>query len=174
LVTRPNGEDWPVPCTHHSVGMQQNFLTLPFPGIQLASVAQIEGVWVVGAQKLGTAATCPRCQLVSSARHSSYQRRLWDVPIQGRPVRITLMIGRWQCRNAECDQCIFTERLPGIVDPGARQTRRAAGILRLLGHGVGGRPGERLAGRLGFAGSRATILRHLMRHQGIVTSSTQS
>ena len=37
-----------------------------------------------------------------------------------------------------------------LVDPHSRQTRRAAGILRLLGHSVGGRPGERLAARLGF------------------------
>ena len=52
-----------------------------------------------------------------------------------------------------------------MVDPRARQTRRAAGILRLLGHGVGGRPGERLAARLGFAAKRGTTLRHLIRHQ---------
>jgi hypothetical protein len=31
--------------------------------------------------------------------------------------------------------------------------------------------GERLAGRLGFAGSRATILRHLVRHQSLPDSS---
>jgi transposase len=117
------------------------------------------------AESIGTAAACPRCQIASSARHSSYQRRFWDLPIQGRPVRITCTVGRWQCRNADCGQSIFTERLPGMAAPRARQTRRAAGILRLLGHGVGGRPGERLAARLGFVGSRTTILRHLMQHQ---------
>jgi len=52
-----------------------------------------------------------------------------------------------------------------MVDPRARQTRRAAGILRLLRHGVGGLPGENLAARLGFAAKRGTILRHLIRHQ---------
>jgi hypothetical protein len=165
LVTRSSGEDKPVPRTHHLMGMKQNLLTLPFPDIRLESVALIDGVWVVRAQKRSTAAACPRCQVVSSARHSSYHRRFSDLPIQGRPVRIMLTVCRWQCRNAECAQSIFTERLPGIVDPRARQTRRAASILRLLGHGVGGRPGERLAVRLGFAGSRATILRHLTRHQ---------
>jgi hypothetical protein len=46
-------------------------------------------------------------------------------------------------RNTECGQFIFTEQLPGLVDPRSRQTRRVAGILRLLGHGVGGRPGKR-------------------------------
>jgi zinc-finger of transposase IS204/IS1001/IS1096/IS1165 len=153
LVTWPDGEDGPVPSEHHSTGMNQNFVTSPVSDIRLASAAVIDGVWIVEAHNLSTSAACPRCQVVSSARHSSYQRRLWDLPIQGRPVRVTLTVGRWQCRNAECGQSIFTERLPGMVGPRARQTRRAAGILRLLGHGVGGRPGERLAARLGFAGA---------------------
>ena len=134
---------------------------------------QIDGVWVVEAQSrhCGSGFAAPRCQVASSARHSSYQRRFWDLPIQGRPVRIRLTVCRWQCRNAECGQSIFTERLPGIVDPRGRQTRRAAGILCLLGHSVGGRPGARLAVRLGFAGSRATILRHLIRHQSLPDNS---
>ena len=125
-------ENGPVPGTHHFMGMKQNSLTLPFPDIRLESVVLIDGVWVVVAQKQGTAAACPRCQVASSARHSSYQRRFWDLPIQGRPGRITLTVCRWQCRNAECVQSIFSERLPGIVDTRARQTWRAAGILHLL------------------------------------------
>jgi transposase len=167
LVTWPDGEDGPVPFTHHFIGMKQNLLTFPCSDIRLASVALVEGVWVVEAHKLSTGAACPRCGVVSSARHSSYQRRLWDLPIQGRPVRVTLSVRRWQCRNTDCGQSIFTERLPGIADARARRTQRTAGVLRLLGHVVGGRPGERLAGRLGFAGSRATILRHLVRHQSL-------
>jgi len=145
--------------------MKQNSLTLPFPNVRLTSVTLSDDVWVVLAESIGTGAACPRCQVTSSVRHSSYQRRFWDLPIQGGPVRITLTVGRWQCRNADCRQSIFTERLPGLVDPRARQTRRAAGILRLLGHGVGGRPGERLAARLGFAAKRGTVLRHLIRHR---------
>jgi transposase len=145
--------------------MKQNSLTLPYSSVRLTSATLIDGVWAVRADKISTAAACPRCRVVSSARHSTYQRKFWDLPIQGTPVRITLTVCRWQCRNADCGQSVFTERLPGMVDPRARQTQRAAGILRLLGHGVGGRPGERLAARLGFAGSRTTILRHLIRHQ---------
>jgi hypothetical protein len=127
--------------------MTQNSLTLWFPDIRLASVALINGAWEVLAKKLGTETACPRCQVVSSAQHSTYQRRFWDLPIQGRPVRIALTVCRWQCRNAECGQSVLAERL--------------------LGHGIGGRPGERLAGRLGFAGGRATILRHLIRHRSL-------
>ena len=143
LVTRAGGQGGPVPFTHHSVGMKQNSLTLPFPNVRLTSVTLSDDVWVVLAESIGTGAACPRCQVTSSVRHSSYQRRFWDLSIQGRPVRITLTVGRWQCRNADCRQSIFTERLPGMVGPRARQTRRAARILRLLGHGAGGRAGRK-------------------------------
>jgi transposase len=81
--------------------MKQNLLTSSFSDIRLPSATVVDGVWVVEARKLSTEAACPRCQVVSSARHSSYQRRLWNLPIQGRPVRITLTVGRWQCRNAD-------------------------------------------------------------------------
>jgi len=145
--------------------MKQNSLTLPYPNVRLTSVTLTDAMWVVSAEKISNEAACPRCQVLSPARHSSYQRRFWDLPIQGRPVRIMLTVGRWQCRNTDCAQSIFTERLPGMMAPRARQTRRAAGILRLLGHSVGGRPGERLAARLGFAANRGTILRHLIQHQ---------
>ena len=99
LVTRAGVQGGPVPFTHHSVGMKQNSLTLTFPNVRLTSVTLSDDVWVVWAESIGTAAACPRCQIASSARHSSYQRRFWDLPIQGRPVRITLAVGRWQCRN---------------------------------------------------------------------------
>ena len=159
------GGDVPVPRAHHSVGMTQSSLTLPFPNVQLTSFTLVDDVWVVEAESIGTVAACPRCLAVSTVRHSFYERRFWDLPVQGRPVRIRLTVGRWRCRNTDCVQTIFTERLPGMVAPHARQTGRAAGILRLLGHGVGGRPGERLAARLGFVGNRTTILRHLIGHQ---------
>jgi len=145
--------------------MTQNSLTLPFPNVQLTSFALIDDVWVVEAASIGTVAACPSCLVVSAVRHSSYERRFCDLPIQGRPVQIRLTVSRWRCRNSDCGQSIFTERLPGMVAPRARQTGRAASILRLLGHGVGGRPGARLAARLGFVGNRTTILRHLIRHQ---------
>ncbi len=145
--------------------MQQNSLALPVSNVRLNSAMLIGNVWAVWAEKIGAAVACLRSYVVSPARHSSAQRRFWDLPIQGRPLRMTLTVCRGQCRNADCEQSIFTERPPGMVDPRARQTRRPAGILRLLGHSVGRRPGKKLAARVGFAGSRTTILRHLIRHE---------
>ena len=59
---------------------------------------------------------------------------------------------------------MFTERVPGLAAPFARQTARLAGIVRLLGHSAGGRPSERLMRRLGMPVSDTTILRSLKEH----------
>lgn len=37
-----------------------------------------------------------------SAIHSSYVRRLKDLPIQGRAAKLTVHVGRWRCRNRGC------------------------------------------------------------------------
>jgi len=66
---------------------------------------------------------------------------------------------RWRCRNDRCERRIFAERLPALTAPFARRTARLAGIVRLFGHGAGGRPSERLMTRLGMPVSDTTILR---------------
>jgi len=86
-----------------------------------------------------------------------------DLPIQGVPVLIDLKVNRWRCRNAGCEQKILVERLPSVAAAHARKSERLAEIVRLLGHAAGGRPTERLAGRLGLVASRDTVLRHLKR-----------
>jgi hypothetical protein len=52
------------------------------------------------------------------------------------------------------------ERPPGVA--GARHvTERAAGVITLIGHALGGRPAERLAARLGLRVSRQGVLNSL-------------
>ena len=108
--------------------------------------------------------SCPGCGTQSKSRHSGYSRTLRDLSAQGAPVIINARLARWRCRNQRCDRRIFTERLPGLAAPFARQTARLAGIVRLLGHSAGGRPSERLMRRLGMPVSDTTILRSLKEH----------
>ena len=76
---------------------------------------------------------------------------------------VKLRVIRWRCGNAECERQTFADPLPEIASPHARRTCRAAEIVQLLGHVVGGLPGERLMKRLGMPVSDDTILRQLKR-----------
>src|SRR6202030_1213964 len=74
--------------------------------------------------------------------------------------------------NRECERETFTDQLPEIVCPHARRTQRIAELVHLIGHGTGGRPGERLMKRLGMPVSDDTILRHLKRQVARLRAKT--
>src|SRR5260370_22839783 len=106
-------------------------------------------------------AICPGCQSVSRSRHSRYWRSLQDLPIQGTPVILRVHVGRWRCRNAGCERRIFTERPFNVCAPHARQTKRSDEIIAVVGRALGGRPGQRLMGRLGMPLSADTLIRRV-------------
>jgi hypothetical protein len=83
--------------------------------------------------------------------------------VQGSPVMVELQVGRWRCGDGQCARKIFTERVAELAAPWARRTTRLQEVVRLIGHGMGGGPGERLLSRLGMAVSDDTILRAVKR-----------
>jgi transposase len=134
----------------------------PGPSVWVEGVELVSGCWVVSAVGK-TSGSCPGCGDRSTRRHGWHKRRLQDLPVQGLVVTVRLRVIRWRCRNADCERRTFSDPLLEIVSRHARRTRRVADIVQLLGHGVGGRPGERLMKRLGMPVSDDTILRQLKR-----------
>lgn len=132
----------------------------PAPNLSVGPVEAGETGWTVAVSSLAPA-RCPVCRTVSRSRHSSYKRTLWDLPAQGTPVTVQARVTRWRCRNDQCGRQIFVERFPDLAAPFERWTTCLAGIVRLFGHGAGGRPSERLLTKLGMPVSDTTILRRL-------------
>jgi transposase len=142
--------------------MKKAALWSPAPIQEVLGVEWNETGWIVSVNGHGDAA-CPTCRTRSVSRHSSYLRSLDDLPVQGVPVKVQARLTRWWCRNDQRGQRVFSERLPDLVTPYARRTTRLAGIVRLVGNAAGGRPAERLMGRLGMPIDRTTILRLIKR-----------
>ena len=104
---------------------------------------------------------CPACLKVSHSRHSRYWRTLKDLPSHGGKVALKLQVNRWRCRNRGCSVRFFTRSLVGVVEAYARETNRARDLTLLIGHALGGLPGQRLMSRFNMATSDDTILRRL-------------
>jgi transposase len=66
---------------------------------------------------------------------------------------------------------VFTERLPGICVPHARQTARCIDVMQRVGYALGGRGGERLLGCLGVAVSDDTVVRGVKRRAQVPQSA---
>ena len=135
----------------------------PEAGLTLLGCEKSELGWIVRAQGRSCSA-CPCCGVQSSSRHSRYWRRLDDLPVQGRPVTLYLRVSRWRCRNQECRQQIFTERLPNTLVPWGRRTDRVQEIMMIIGYRMGGRSAEFLMQRLALRASDDTVLRALKRN----------
>jgi hypothetical protein len=146
-------------CAHIRL-MKQHNLPVVIQGLEITSITGTSANWDISADALPDP-ICPGCGTRSVSRHSRYERRLRDLPIQGVPVWLKVQVARWRCRNAHCSRTIFVQRLPDIASVGARRTRRTAEIVTLFGHAAGGRPGERLMRRLGMPVSDDTLLRHV-------------
>lgn len=78
---------------------------------------------------VSTAATavCPRCGTASDRLHSRYRRTVADLPYQGRPLALRLVVQRIRCSQANCPQSVFCERLSDLLGAHARSTGRLTG-----------------------------------------------
>jgi transposase len=130
--------------------------------LTLTTVERSDAGWTVRAQGPDHA-RCPRCRQVSTARHSRYVRTLKDLPAVGATVSLQIRVGRWRCGTRACAVRFFADRLPDVAEFRGRRTCRANVVIRLIGYALGGRPGERLARRIGLPVSNDTLLRWVKR-----------
>src|SRR3979411_1215335 len=123
----------------------------PSPLLTLTTVERTDAGWTVRAQGPDYA-RCPRCRQVSMARHSRYVRPPKGPPAVGGTGPLQIGVGRWRCATRACAVRFFADRLPGVAEFRGRRTCRANVVVRLIGYALGGRPGERLAPRIGLSG----------------------
>jgi transposase len=136
------------------------------PGFVVESVICEDSAAVMIVRHVHEASPCPACGTNSRRVHSRYRRRLADLPIAGRPVRLALLARRFFCDVVQCGRRIFTERFDaGVLAPWARRTGRLDHIVHHLGLALGGRPAASFAKRLMVLVSNDTLIR-LVRRRG--------
>ena len=86
-------------------------------------------------------ACCPDCDQPSRHRHSRRWRLVADLPWQGLAVRLELHFRRFYCDTPTCPRRTFTERLPSVVAPYGRRTRRLAEVVAAVAFALGGEAG---------------------------------
>ena len=107
----------------------------------------------------------PDCGRPSERVHSRYERRLLDLPSQGRAVQMRVAVRRFRCSDPGCRRRIFAEPLgEAVAGRSARRTSRLEAIVYHLGIALGGRPAAALARRLMLPVSKDTLLRAVRRH----------
>lgn len=132
-------------------------------GLLIENLSIADGVIIVRARSQTTRNVCPACAQVSSRLHSSYQRKLADLPWSGRLVRLIVQVCRFFCDSASCSRKTFAESLGDFASRFAPRTTRLKETLEQLGLALGGEAGSRLTAVLGMGCSPDTLLRLLRR-----------
>ncbi len=128
-------------------------------GLRITHICAAHDRLTLAAQTTCRTARCPRCHRPSPAVHSRYQRRVADLPCDGRAVTLVIYARRFFCRAPDCPQRTFAERLTTLVAPGARRSHALAAALTRIGMALGGKAGSRLADHLGMPTSDDVLLR---------------
>src|SRR6266550_3747008 len=117
---------------------------------------------VITVRPTSNTSRCPGCGARFRRIHSRYQRRLTDLPLAGRQVRLMVVARRFRCDTVLCDRRIFAERFDdGALAPWARRTARLNFVVHHLGLALGGRAS--FARRLMLPVSNDTLLRVVRR-----------
>ena len=141
------------------------FGSLSPTGLMITSVEIGPDLILITARCRACAGRCPDCGRQSNRVHSRYERRLLDLPSQGRAVQLRVAVRRFRCADANCRRRIFAEPLgEAVAGRSARRTSRLEAIVRHLGIALGGRPAAALARRLMLPVSKDTLLRAVRRH----------
>ena len=114
------------------------FCLLP-PNLAVDGLRPANDHLVLETHSTSPSAKCPLCDHPSFRRHSTYGRRLADLPWQGRRVELHLRVRRFRCVTDGCPRRVFAERLPEVTVPMARRTLRLRDAQQDLGLAMGGR-----------------------------------
>ncbi|MFB7454870.1 ISL3 family transposase [Streptomyces sp. NPDC056194] len=132
--------------------------------MQVVSVEVSDAVVAVRARtRSGEPAGCTGCGQLSEWCHSRYARRLADVTLAGRPLRIDLSVRRLYCENRTCPKATFAEQVPGLTVRYQRRTPRLQCLVEDVGMVLAGRGGSRMLRILNIRLSRVAVLSQLMR-----------
>lgn len=144
--------------------MIEGVIEVLFPHLSGVMVERIEpaGPGVrIWARTAGGGAQCPSCGVFTSRVHSRYRRSLQDATVAGRPVDVRLLVCRFRCKTLNCTAMTFVEQVDGLTSRYARRSSTARRALEAIATALAGRPGARLANKLGLTTSRSVLLRLL-------------
>ncbi len=139
--------------------MLTNLLLPWLSGFRLDTVSVSDQTLDLELTALQPEAVCPLCDQPSRAIHSHYDRTIADLPWATTPVRLSVHVRKFFCRNSACSRAVFTERLLALVAPSARRTQRLAAEQGQLALDQGGEAAARTAARQGMRVSPRTLLR---------------
>lgn len=129
------------------------------PGVIFYDSVVSEDLVLLSARLKAKTAKCACCGKRSKSVHSSYMRKLTDLSVVVRAVKIILKVRKFRCRNSQCTQTVFSEQHLSLTQRYSRRTCCTAHYLQKLLIEVSSRKGEYITALFSIKQSSSTCLR---------------
>ena len=141
-----------------------------FPGFVVVNTVATEVSTCITIQSESNTGYCPDCGYESSSVHSTYERKLRDLPIFGQPVVVLAWVRRFRCKNPDCTRKTFVESLGCFARRHAQRTERLTARLLSLVLASSSGTAALLAEQMGMQTSPRTLLRVVNRTERSITA----
>lgn len=131
--------------------------------ISILSQEFIEDTIILKLKSNTSEAVCPTCGKTSSNYHSTYRRKVQDLPILGKSVLLNITAYRYYCENEECTQTVFAEELEGFAGWYRRKTERLEDLIITIALNTSCEGASRICEYMGIDVSGDTIIRLLIK-----------
>ena len=107
----------------------KGFITALDPNYQLDKYHIKNNVAVFYISSKMSEVKCPYCGTLSSKVHSSYEREIQDLPMQGKKVILLVDTRKMRCMNLDCSHKTFSEKHPFVTAKSKKTNRLIQNIL---------------------------------------------
>jgi len=107
---------------------------------------------------------CPSCGCESNQYHSTYKRKIVDLPILGKSVLLLVTAYKYDCNNPDCDQKVFAEELDGFAGWYRRKTERLEDLILTIALNTSCEGCSRICKYMGIDVSGDTIIRLFIKY----------
>lgn len=107
----------------------KDFITALDPNYQLDKYHIKNNIAVFYISSKMSEVKCPYCGTLSSKVHSSYEREIQDLPMQGKKVILLVDTRKMRCMNLDCSHKTFSEKHPFVAAKSKKTNRLIQNIL---------------------------------------------
>ena len=131
--------------------------------IEITSKHETSDQIVLGLKSRTKSHKCPKCGCESDQYHSTYRRKVIDLPVLGKSVLLLVTAYKYNCDNTACDQKVFCEELSGFTGRYRRMTIRCEDLAKAIALNTSCEAASMICKYMGISISGDTIIRILLK-----------
>lgn len=135
----------------------------PERDLRITDIEQQKDQILIRMKSISKSCKCPKCNCTTDKYHGTYNRKVQDLPILGKSVKLEIRAHEYECMNDNCEATSVAETFDGFLNSYSRMTERCADFICTLALEASCEGCARICRTLGIKTSGDTVIRLLLK-----------